>query len=120
MLSAIKVVPNTIIIGYEVVYDNYCVESVCPIRDGVRDFGYLTITMSPDKLIPDIISIPTYLKSFCNVPMMAENVVYKVFVHFKKILKPRYLRVVGTYPGAIGYTQHRPACNTIIFDTRTK
>jgi 7-cyano-7-deazaguanine reductase len=69
---------------------------VCP-RSGYPDFAVIRINYIPDKYIVELKSLKLYLNRFREESISHEAVTNKVFDDLKKLLKPRYLEVIGDF-----------------------
>ena len=69
---------------------------LCP-RSGYPDFATIRINYIPDKYIVELKSFKLYLNRFREESISHEAVTNKIFDDLKKLLKPRYLEVVGDF-----------------------
>lgn len=69
---------------------------LCP-RSGYPDFAAIKITYIPDKYIVELKSLKLYLNNFRNQALSHESATNKIFEALKKLLRPRYLEVVGDF-----------------------
>ena len=70
--------------------------ALCP-RTGNPDFATIHITYVPDKLIVELKSIKLFITSFRNDGVYHEAVTNLVFDILRKLLKPKYLRIIGDF-----------------------
>jgi 7-cyano-7-deazaguanine reductase len=69
---------------------------LCP-RSGYPDFATISIHYVPDKYIVELKSFKLYLNRFREESISHEAVTNKILDDLKKLLKPRYLEVVGDF-----------------------
>jgi 7-cyano-7-deazaguanine reductase len=69
---------------------------LCP-RSGYPDFATIKINYIPDKKIIELKSLKLYLNSFRNAHVSHEEVTNKIYSELEKILKPRFLEVIGDF-----------------------
>ena len=70
--------------------------ALCP-RTGNPDFATIHISYIPDKLIVELKSIKLFITSFRNDEVYHEAVINRVFDILRKLLKPKYLRIIGDF-----------------------
>ena len=70
--------------------------ALCP-KTGNPDFATIHITYIPDKLLVELKSIKLFITSYRNVGVYHEAVTKQVFDILRKLLKPKYLRVIGDF-----------------------
>ncbi len=69
---------------------------LCP-RSGYPDFAIIKINYTPDKYIVELKSVKLYLNKFRNQALSHESATNEIFDSLKKLLKPRYLEVIGDF-----------------------
>ncbi len=69
---------------------------LCP-RSGYPDFATIKINYVPNKKVIELKSLKLYLNSFRNIHISHEEVTNKIYSELKKILKPRFLEVIGDF-----------------------
>ncbi len=69
---------------------------ICP-RSGYPDYATVTILYIPKDKIVELKSLKLYLNKFRNEPISHEAITNKIFNDLKKVLKPKYLKVVGDF-----------------------
>jgi 7-cyano-7-deazaguanine reductase len=69
---------------------------LCP-RSGYPDFATIKINYIPDKKIIELKSLKLYLNSFRNAHVSHEEATNKIYSELEKILKPRFLEVIGDF-----------------------
>jgi 7-cyano-7-deazaguanine reductase len=69
---------------------------LCP-RSGYPDFATIKIQYRPDKYIVELKSLKLYLNKFRNQSLSHEAATNKIFDDLKKLLKPRYLEIIGDF-----------------------
>ena len=69
---------------------------VCPFS-GLPDFGRLIIEYIPDLNCVELKSFKYYLVSFRNIGIYQEEVTNRIFSDFKKIVRPKKLKVITIY-----------------------
>ncbi len=69
---------------------------LCP-RSGYPDYATIEINYIPDKYIVELKSLKLYLNKFRNQYLSHESATNKIFDDLKKLLKPRYLEVIGDF-----------------------
>ena len=70
--------------------------TVCP-KTGQPDFGTLTFTYVPDKLIVELKSLKLYLQAYRSVGIFYEMVINHILDDFVKAIAPRKLTLVGEF-----------------------
>ena len=70
--------------------------TLCP-KTGQPDFATLTIRYIPAKLLVESKSLKLYLFGFRNHGDFHEDVVNVVYDDLSKLLKPRYMEVIGKF-----------------------
>ena len=70
--------------------------SVCP-RTGNPDFATIVVTYVPDKLCVELKSLKLFITSYRNDGVYHEAVTNQIFSTLRKMLKPKYLRVIGDF-----------------------
>ena len=69
---------------------------VCP-RSGYPDFATIKINYIPDKKIVELKSLKLYLNNFRDKPISHENSTNVIYNELNKILKKRFLEVIGDF-----------------------
>lgn len=69
---------------------------LCP-RSGYPDFATIRIAYIPDKHVVELKSLKLYLNSYRNKYLMHEAATNKIYEDLKKLMKPRFLEVVGDF-----------------------
>ncbi len=69
---------------------------LCP-RSGYPDFATIKINYIPDKYIVELKSLKLYLNKFRNKHISHESAANQIFNDLKKLLKPRYLEIIGDF-----------------------
>ncbi|MEE8167584.1 MAG: preQ(1) synthase [Candidatus Hydrothermarchaeales archaeon] len=69
---------------------------LCP-RSGYPDFATIKINYIPDKHIVELQSLKLYLNSYRDKYLMHEAAANSIYEDLKKLLKPRYLEVLGDF-----------------------
>lgn len=69
---------------------------LCP-RSGYPDFASIKIRYIPDKYIVELRSLKLYLNSYRDKYMTHEEATNRIYNDLKKLLKPRYLEVIGDF-----------------------
>jgi 7-cyano-7-deazaguanine reductase len=69
---------------------------LCP-RSGYPDFANIKINYIPDKKIIELKSLKLYLNSFRDAHISHEAVTNQIYSALKKILKPRFIEVIGDF-----------------------
>ncbi len=87
----------------EVVYETDEFTAVCPWT-GLPDFGTVTITYIPDRLLVELKSLKYYLSSFRNVGILQEHAVNRILNDLVELVKPVSMTVEAEYRerGGIG------------------
>jgi 7-cyano-7-deazaguanine reductase len=82
---------------------NYVVEitfpeftCLCP-RSGYPDFATIKIRYIPNEYIVELRSLKHYLNSYRDKYMTHEEATNRIYEDLKKILKPRFLEVIGDF-----------------------
>jgi 7-cyano-7-deazaguanine reductase len=70
--------------------------AVCP-KTGQPDFGTLTFSYIPDKVIVELKSLKLYLQAYRNVGIFYEVVVNRILDDFVAAVQPRKLTLVGDF-----------------------
>lgn len=70
--------------------------SVCP-KTGQPDFGVITISYIAKGKCVELKSLKYYLQSFRNEGIFYENVTNRILDDLVKLLKPRWIEVVGDF-----------------------
>jgi 7-cyano-7-deazaguanine reductase len=70
--------------------------SVCP-KTGQPDFGVITISYVADRKCVELKSLKHYLQSYRNEGIFYENVINRILEDLVKILKPRWMEVIGEF-----------------------
>lgn len=69
---------------------------LCP-RSGYPDFAVINLNYVPDKKIVELKSLKLYLNSFRDIHISHEEVTNKIYSALEKLLKPRFMEVVGDF-----------------------
>ena len=69
---------------------------LCP-RSGYPDFATIKINYIPDKYVVELKSLKLYLNSYRDKYLMHEEATNRIYEALKKLLKPRYLEVIGEF-----------------------
>jgi 7-cyano-7-deazaguanine reductase len=69
---------------------------LCP-RSGYPDFAIIKINYVPDGKIVELKSLKLYLNSFRDLHISHEAVTNTIYSQLIKILKPRFLEVIGDF-----------------------
>jgi len=69
---------------------------VCP-KTGLPDFGTIYITYVPDKYIVELKSLKLYTVKYRNIGIFHEHVTNRILDDFKKICKPKKIKVIGDF-----------------------
>ena len=69
---------------------------LCP-RSGYPDFAIIKINYVPDGKIVELKSLKLYLNSFRDLHISHEEVTNTIYSQLIKILKPRFLEVIGDF-----------------------
>lgn len=69
---------------------------LCP-RSGYPDFATIRVIYIPDKKIIELKALKLYLNSFRDIHISHEEVTNKIYSELKKVLKPRFLEVIGDF-----------------------
>lgn len=70
--------------------------SVCP-KTGQPDFGVITISYIAKAKCVELKSLKYYLQSFRNEGIFYENVINRILDDLVKLLKPKWMEVVGDF-----------------------
>lgn len=70
--------------------------AVCP-KTGQPDFGTLTFSYIPDKVIVELKSLKLYLQAYRNLGIFYEVVVNRILDDFVAAVQPRKLTLVGDF-----------------------
>jgi len=70
--------------------------SLCP-RSGYPDFATIRINYIPNKCIIELKSLKLYLNKYRQVHISHEAATNKIYADLKKILKPKFLEVIGDF-----------------------
>ena len=70
--------------------------SLCP-RSGYPDFATIKIRYIPDKYIVELKSLKLYLNSYRDKYITHEEATNRIYEDLKKLLKPRFLEVIGEF-----------------------
>jgi len=70
--------------------------SVCP-KTGQPDFGVITISYVAKTKCVELKSLKYYLQSFRNEGIFYENVINRILDDLVKLLKPKWMEVVGDF-----------------------
>ena len=80
----------------EVVYETDEFTCVCPWT-GLPDFGSISISYLPDKLLVELKSLKYYLTSYRNVGIIQEHVVNRILNDLVKLVQPLSMLVEVEY-----------------------
>ncbi len=81
---------------YRVIIETDEFTALCPIT-GQPDFGTITVSYVPDKLIVESKSLKLYLWSFRQEGHFHEEVVNRILDDLVRAIKPRTMEVKGTF-----------------------
>ena len=81
---------------YRVILETEEFTSLCPIT-GQPDFGSITVSYVPDRLVVESKSLKLYLWSYRNQGVFHEAVVNRILDDLVKAVKPRQMQVTGTF-----------------------
>jgi len=70
--------------------------SLCP-RSGYPDFATIRIKYIPDRYIVELKSLKLYLNSYRDKYITHEEATNKIYEDLKKLLKPRFIEVIGEF-----------------------
>ncbi|KAA0005339.1 MAG: NADPH-dependent 7-cyano-7-deazaguanine reductase QueF [Thermoplasmata archaeon] len=70
--------------------------SLCP-RSGYPDFATIRIKYIPDEYIVELKSLKLYLNSYRDKYITHEEATNKIYEDLKKLLKPRFIEVIGEF-----------------------
>ena len=68
----------------------------CP-RSGYPDYATIKITYIPKDYIVELKSLKLYLNKFRDEYLSHEAVTNKIYSDFKKVVKPKFLEVIGDF-----------------------
>lgn len=83
--------------------NTYLIEITCPEltclcpRSGYPDYATIKIIYIPKNKIIELKSLKLYLNKFRNTYISHEAITNKIFNDLKKVLQPRYLKVIGDF-----------------------
>jgi len=83
--------------------------SVCPMT-GLPDFGTITIRYRPAETIIELKSLKYYLLQYRQVGIFYEHLVNRILDDLVAVLKPKSIRVSGTFTARGGITTRAWAC----------
>ncbi len=92
----------------EVVYETDEFTCVCPWT-GLPDFGYITISYLPDRLLVELKSLKYYLTSYRNVGIIQEHVVNRILNDLVELVQPVTMMVEAEYEERGGITTRATA-----------
>lgn len=69
---------------------------LCP-RSGYPDFATIRIKYIPEKYIVELKSLKLYFNNYRSTYISHEEVTNKIYSDFSRVIKPRYLEVVGDF-----------------------
>ncbi len=78
--------------GGEIVYEYRELIALCPIT-GIPDIYTVRIIYTPDKKIPELKSLRFYFLAYKDIPILHEHLANKIFEDFKKVVKPKNLKI---------------------------
>ena len=81
---------------YQVILETEEFTSLCPIT-GQPDFGSITVSYVPDRLVVESKSLKLYLWSYRNQGVFHEAVVNRILDDLVKAVKPRQMQVTGNF-----------------------
>jgi 7-cyano-7-deazaguanine reductase len=81
---------------YQVVLETAEFTALCPIT-GQPDFGTITVTYVPDKLVVESKSLKLYLWSFRQEGHFHEEVVNRILDDLVRAVRPRTMQVKGEF-----------------------
>ena len=70
--------------------------SICP-KTGNPDFAAIVVSYVPDKLCVELKSLKLFISSFRDDRVFHEAVTNRIFLVLRKLLEPKYLRVIGDF-----------------------
>jgi len=70
--------------------------SICP-KTGNPDFAAIAVSYVPDKLCVELKSLKLFISSFRDDRVFHEAVTNRIFLVLRKLLEPKYLRVIGDF-----------------------
>lgn len=83
--------------------NDYIIEITCPElsclcpRSGYPDYATIKIIYIPKNKVVELKSLKLYLNKFRDKSISHEEVTNKIFNDLKKVLKPKYLKVIGDF-----------------------
>jgi 7-cyano-7-deazaguanine reductase len=80
----------------EVTYETEEFTCVCPWT-GLPDFGTITISYTPDRLLVELKSLKYYLTSYRNVGIIQEHVVNRILNDLVRLVQPLSMLVEAEY-----------------------
>ena len=80
----------------EIIIENMEYSSVCPMT-GLPDFGSITIKYIPNQSIVELKSLKFYLLQYRAVGIFYEHLVNKILNDIFDIIKPKKLKVTGSF-----------------------
>jgi 7-cyano-7-deazaguanine reductase len=92
----------------EVVYETDEFTCVCPWT-GLPDFGYISISYLPDRLLVELKSLKYYLTSYRNVGIIQEHVVNRILNDLVELVQPVTMMVEAEYEERGGITTRATA-----------
>ena len=81
---------------YRVILETEEFTSLCPIT-GQPDFGAITVSYIPGRLVVESKSLKLYLWSYRNQGVFHEAVVNRILDDLVKAVKPRQMQVTGNF-----------------------
>ena len=94
--DVLEAVPSPAAQDYWVKFNCPEFTSLCP-KTGQPDYATITISYVPDKLIVESKSLKLYLFGFRNHGDFHEDVVNVIYYDLTRLLKPKYLEVIGKF-----------------------
>jgi 7-cyano-7-deazaguanine reductase len=76
---------------------------ICP-KTGLPDFAVIQIEYSPNKFCVELKSFKLYIISFRNVGIFHEHLINKILEDFVNAVKPRWVKIAGTFNSRGGIT----------------
>ncbi len=70
---------------------------LCPDKRDQPDFATITITYAPHKKLIELKSLKYYLGRYRNEEIYHEEATNRILEDLLKVLKPRYIKVVGDW-----------------------
>ena len=94
--------------------------SVCP-KDGLPDFGTITIRYQPARWCLETKSLKLYLNAFRNLGIFTENVVNRILASVVKDARPLWAEVEGRFASWAALSpHHRPSRpRSVVFSLRS-